>query len=352
MDASAEVHSHSDIHAHDIDVDLERGESPRHTDAEVDAPVGESSRLLGEGPSNSQEIEATPGDGSATSGNIGAEIDIDAATDTLSIESSDRGRIRPRNAAEGGSTSILRSLWHRLVSGRSAAEDAETEAEQATRGENDSAGLDPVDRAGTRASNGGSIDLSGNPVCLICLDPLSSSDFESGTAMSLDCGCRGDLALRHKECAIRWSQVNDDGRGGLPTCELCKKPVRNLPELPRRDVESSTEQANIMTIQEAYMADPAQFEQFVPSRADIMFDCVRVTWIAMIISILFFNASMGIALWTGMVSGLAYIVMLRLLYKHHFEALRVYAEAQHAMSARDQHHRASGGLPGLVISRV
>jgi hypothetical protein len=169
-------------------------------------------------------------------------------------------------------------------------------------------------------------------VCLICLETLTSEDFRSGKAMSLDCGCRGELALRHKDCAIKWSQVKDDGRGGLPTCELCKKPVKNLPELPARE-PANDEEGPEMTIEEVYFSDPSQFQQFVPSRADVVFDCVRVTWIAMIISILFFDASIGAALWTGLIAGMAYIIMLRLLYKQHFEAMRAYAE-QHAAAHR------------------
>lgn len=175
-------------------------------------------------------------------------------------------------------------------------------------------------------------------VCLICLDALLPEDFESGKAISLECGCRGDLALRHKECAIKWSQVKDDGRGGLPICELCKKPVQNLPELPVRPPEQRDAENIAITIEEAYFNDPSHFQQFVPSRADLVFDCIRVTWIAMIISILFFDASIEVALWTGLVAGAAYILMLRLLYKQHFEAMRAYAE-QHAAAAgqRQQH---------------
>ncbi len=166
------------------------------------------------------------------------------------------------------------------------------------------------------------------PVCLICLEPLMPQDFSSGKAMSLDCGCRGDLALRHRDCAVKWSQVKDDGRGGLPMCELCKMPVRNLPELPARPEAAEESAPGEVTIEEVYFNDPSQFQQFAPSRADIIFDCVRVTWIAMIVSILFFDASIGAALWTGLVAGAAYILMLRLLYKQHFEAMRAYAEQQ------------------------
>lgn len=191
---------------------------------------------------------------------------------------------------------------------------------------------------GCSTSSHREVDVSPGAVCLICLDPLLPEDFESGKAMSLECGCRGDLALRHRDCAIKWSQVKDDGRGGLPVCELCKKPVQNLPELPARPREEHDEEDIGITIQEAYFNDPSQFQQFAPSRADIVFDCIRVTWIAMIISILFFNANIEVALWTGLVAGAAYIVMLRLLYKQHFEAMRAYAE-QHAAAVGQRVHQ-------------
>lgn len=46
------------------------------------------------------------------------------------------------------------------------------------------------------------------PVCLICLEPLTADDFESGEAMKLDCQCRGDMRLRHKTCASKWVDVS------------------------------------------------------------------------------------------------------------------------------------------------
>ena len=30
---------------------------------------------------------------------------------------------------------------------------------------------------------------------------------QSGEAMSLECQCRGELALRHRSCAEKWSRV-------------------------------------------------------------------------------------------------------------------------------------------------
>ncbi len=78
-------------------------------------------------------------------------------------------------------------------------------------------------------------------MCLICLDEMTSEDFRSGRAMSLDCNCRGELALRHKECAIKWAQVKGD-----LTCELCKTQVKNLPALPPRPPPSEDDGADIL----------------------------------------------------------------------------------------------------------
>lgn len=196
---------------------------------------------------------------------------------------------------------------------------------------------------GESSSNNSRRNASSAPVCLICLETLGPDDFASGQAISLGCECRGDLALRHRECAIKWAQVKDDGRGGVPTCELCKKPVRNLPPLPPRP---GREEPGDQGLEEVYISDPSQF-QFAPSTADLVFDCIRVTWVAMIISILFFDASLGAALWTGLVSGMAYIVMLRVMYRQHFEAMRAYAE-QHA-AARQQFDPSGGQVPIQVV---
>jgi hypothetical protein len=164
------------------------------------------------------------------------------------------------------------------------------------------------------------------PVCLICLEPLLSEDFAAGRAIALGCDCRGDLALRHRECAVRWAQVKDGGRGGVPTCELCQRPARNLPALPPRP--PLPPHVEVAIAEELYAGDASQLADFAPSTADLVFDCVRVTWVAMIVSILFFEASLGSALWTGLVAGLAYSAMVRLMYRQHFQALRAYAAAQ------------------------
>lgn len=65
------------------------------------------------------------------------------------------------------------------------------------------------------------------PRCRICLDHVSASQFESGDGVRLDCRCRGDAGILHRECAERWFQ-----RKQRLECEVCAAPVTNVRLLP------------------------------------------------------------------------------------------------------------------------
>lgn len=57
-------------------------------------------------------------------------------------------------------------------------------------------------------------------VCRICFVELG----EGGETLKMECSCKGELALAHEECAVKWFSIK-----GNRTCDICKQDVKNLP---------------------------------------------------------------------------------------------------------------------------
>ncbi|DBA84026.1 hypothetical protein WJX77_003823 [Trebouxia sp. C0004] len=190
------------------------------------------------------------------------------------------------------------------------------------------------------------------PVCLICLEILTPEDFEAGEAIQLECECRGDLALRHHSCAVKWAHVKGDN-----VCDICKQPIKNLPAItPRAPSEpgSDVDMTGFDDIDAQNhphgLHGPFVAEQ-MPSNSDIIFDCIRVTWVAMIICILFFEMNLASALWTGIITGLAYTLFVRAMYQSQLDVLhREQAMRQGRLQAAGAQTAADGASPTTPLN--
>ncbi|KAF8664817.1 hypothetical protein HU200_054543 [Digitaria exilis] len=77
-------------------------------------------------------------------------------------------------------------------------------------------------------------------VCRICMVALSE-----GAVLKLECSCKGELALAHRACALKWFSIKGNG-----TCDICSQEVLNLPVTLRRLHDLQAQSAQLQ-------ADPA-----------------------------------------------------------------------------------------------
>ncbi|KAM3297461.1 hypothetical protein ACQJBY_039379 [Aegilops geniculata] len=71
-------------------------------------------------------------------------------------------------------------------------------------------------------------------VCRICMVALLEEEEEEGAGagdgvLKLECRCKGELALAHRRCALKWFAIK-----GNPNCDVCGHDVLNLPVTLRR----------------------------------------------------------------------------------------------------------------------
>jgi hypothetical protein len=108
--------------------------------------------------------------------------------------------------------------------------------------------------------------------------------------------------MRHRQCAEKWSRIK-----GSTTCDVCKAPILNLPDVPPLPPPPGQ-------LGEGGLLGPAGDASLwsvdePPAVADYIFDCIRVTWVVLIVCILFFELDVASSFVTGALLGTVYVAL-------------------------------------------
>lgn len=91
-------------------------------------------------------------------------------------------------------------------------------------------------------------------VCRICFVELN----EGGETLKMECSCKGELALAHQDCAVKWFSIK-----GNKICDVCKQEVQNLPVMLLR-MPTQTANRRIANTAQQRAAQQYRFWQDIP----------------------------------------------------------------------------------------
>ncbi|XP_062178395.1 uncharacterized protein LOC133883178 isoform X2 [Phragmites australis] len=91
-------------------------------------------------------------------------------------------------------------------------------------------------------------------VCRICFIELN----EGGETLKMECSCKGELALAHQDCAVKWFSIK-----GNKICDVCKQEVQNLPVTLLR-IPTQTANRRIANAAQQRAAQQYRFWQDIP----------------------------------------------------------------------------------------